>query len=188
MATTNTDTKVITGKVRFSYVHVFEPHAVEAGQEEKYSICILIPKNDKVTLSKIKAAVEAAKTAGAAKWGGKIPANLKMPLRDGDVDRADSEGFPEHYFLNASSKTKPGIVDAQLNPILDSTEVYSGCYGRASINFYAYNTAGNRGIACGLNNVQKLADGDYLGGRSRAEDDFDAVADESNSDMDDLLG
>lgn len=185
MAVKNSDTKVVTGKVRFSYLHVFEPHAIDEGQEPKYSVCLLIPKSDRATLSKIKAAVEAAKQAGASKWGGKIPANLKTPLRDGDEERPDQEEYRDHYFINASSKTKPGVVDAQLNAIIDSTELYSGCYGRASINFYAFNTAGNKGIACGLNNLQKLEDGDYLGGRSRPEDDFDAVEDDYE---DDLLG
>lgn len=171
----NVDTKVVTGKVRFSYVHVFEAHAIDDSQEPKYSVCLLIPKTDTQTLRRIKAAVEAAKTAGASKWGGKIPPNLKTPLRDGDEERGDQEEFRGCYFMNATSRTKPGVVDAQLNPVIDSTELYSGCYGRASINMYAFNTAGNRGIACGLNNIQKLADGDYLGGRSRPEDDFGAV-------------
>lgn len=183
MATKNTDTKVITGKVRFSYVHVFQPHAVDEGQEPKYSVCLIIPKNDKKTLKAIKNAVEAAKEAGKSKWGGKIPPNLKTPLRDGDEERPDQEEFAGAYFLNANSKTKPGVVDANVQPIMDSTEVYSGCYGRASINFYAYNTAGNKGIACGLNNLQKLEDGDYLGGRSRPEDDFEPV--ETDDDEDD---
>lgn len=182
--TKNTDTKVITGKVRLSYVHVFEPSAIDDSQEPKYSTAILIPKTDKETLRKIKAAVEAAKVAGQAKWGGKIPGNLKTPLRDGDEERPDQPEYAGHYFLNASSKTKPGVVDARVQPILDSSEIYSGCYGRVSIIFYAYNTAGNKGIACGLNNVQKLADGDYLGGRSRAEDDFDAVDDFNDADDD----
>lgn len=174
-AVRNTDTKVVTGKVRLSYVYVFEPRAEEDGQEPKYSVCLLIPKSDRQTLTRIKDAVEAAKTAGVSKWGGKVPPNLKMPLRDGDAERPDQPEFAGHYFLNANSKTKPGVVDAKLNPIIDSTEVYSGCYGRASVNFYAFDAKGNRGVACGLNNLQKLADGDYLGGRSRAEDDFDAV-------------
>ncbi|ARW39033.1 hypothetical protein BUN12_2333 [Bacillus amyloliquefaciens] len=184
---TNTNTKVVTGKVRFSYLHAFQPHAIEEGQEPKYSTAILIPKTDKDTLRKIKAAVEAAKEAGKSKWGGKIPANLKTPLRDGDEERPDQEEYAGCYFLNASSKTKPGIVDRNLNHIIDSEELYSGCYGRVSINFYAFNTAGNKGIACGLNNIQKLEDGDYLGGRSRAEDDFDALDDFEN-DGDDFLG
>lgn len=172
-------TKVVTGKVRFSYVHVFKPHAVEPGQEPKYSVCILIPKTDTETIDKIKSAIEAAKLSGIAKWGGKIPSNLKLPLRDGDTER-DADERPEyagHYFLNANSKTKPGVVDANLHEILDSSEFYSGCYGRASITFYAFNTAGNRGIACGLNNLQKLADGEFLGGRSRPEDDFEPLVD-----------
>ncbi|AGR47409.1 hypothetical protein EMERY_79 [Brevibacillus phage Emery] len=184
MTTTNKDTKVVTGKVRFSYAHLFKPTAIDDNQEPKYSVCLLIPKSDKETLRKIKTAVDAAKQAGVGTWGGKIPANLKTPLRDGDEERPDQPEYAGHYFLNANSKQKPGIVDKDCSEILDSTEVYSGCYGRASINFYAFNTAGNKGIACGLNNVQKIADGDFLGGRSRAEDDFDAVED----DEEDFLG
>ncbi|MBU5594892.1 DUF2815 family protein [Amphibacillus sp. MSJ-3] len=185
----NQATKVVTGEVRFSYLHVFEPHAIEEGQQEKYSVSLLIPKKDKATLNKIKKAIEAAKEAGkSTKFGGKIPANLKMPLRDGDVDRPDQEEYAGHYFINANSTNKPGIVDANVDPILDSTELYSGCYGRASVNFYAYSVSGNKGIACGLNNIQKLRDGDTLGGRSRAEDDFDAVEVEGEDEgMDDFL-
>ncbi|MGK9252392.1 DUF2815 family protein [Paenibacillus humicus] len=183
MATTNSDTKVITGKVRLSYTHLFNPTAIEAGQEPKYSTAILIPKSDKETLKKIQAAINAAIEAGKSKFGGKIPANLKKPLRDGDEERPDDEAYQGHYFLNASAKQKPGIIDKYKNEITDSTEVYSGCYARVSLNFYAFNTAGNKGVAAGLNNVQKIAEGDYLGGRSRAEDDFDEFEDE-----DDYLG
>lgn len=185
MAKAQNDTKVVTGKVRFSYVHVFEPFAVNADQEPKYSICLLIPKSDKEILRKIKAAIDVAKQIGLAKWGGKVPPNLKIPLRDGDTDRPDQEEYKGMYFLNASSKQRPGIVDKNLNPILDPTEVYSGCYGRASINFFAYNTAGNKGIGCGLNNIQKLEDGDYLSGRTRPEDDFEVF---DNNGDDDFLG
>lgn len=184
----NQQTKVVTGEVRFSYLHVFEPHAIEPGQDAKYSVSLLIPKSDKKTLRKIKNAVEAAKVAGqASKFSGKIPANLKTPLRDGDTERPDQEEYKGHYFINANSTGKPGLVDADVNPIMDSTELYSGCYGRASVNFYAYNVSGNRGIACGLNNLQKLRDGDTLGGRSRAEDDFDAVEVEDDFEEDDFL-
>ena len=182
MAIKNTDTKVVTGKVRFSYLHVFEPYAMEEGQEKKYSVCLLIPKSDKDTLNRINAAIKAATQAGLSLWGGKIPPNLKLPLRDGDVDREGQDEYKNHYFINASSKTKPGIVDAAINPILDSTEIYSGCYGRASVNFYPFNKAGSKGVACGLNNLQKLADGDYLGGRSKPEDDFE-VEDTTNEDI-----
>lgn len=180
----NTDTKVVTGRVRFSYVNVFQPRAVEEGQEPKYSVSILIPKSDTQTLAKIQRAIEAAKKQGLSLWGGKVPANLKLPLRDGDVDRPEDEAYAGHYFINATSKMKPGIVDANLNEIIDSTEFYSGCYGRASINFYPFNKAGNRGIAAGLNNLQKLADGDFLGGRSRPEDDFEPVGDDTGGLLD----
>lgn len=182
MATTQNTTKVVTGKVRLSYVHVFEPFSNSDDQPEKYSCVILIPKSDKTTLAKIAAAQEAAKEAGKAKtFNGKIPGNLKFTLHDGDED-GDLERNPEyegHMFMSVSSKTKPGIVDRDVNPILDSTEVYSGCYARVSINAFAYNTQGNKGISFGLNHIQKLADGDYLGGRSRAEDDFEPLEGEA---------
>lgn len=170
-----TGTKVTTGKVRFSYVHINEPHAIE-GNEPKYSLSVIIDKNDIPTLTEIKGAVGEAKENGKSKWGGKIPANLKTPLRDGDVERPDDPAYAGCYFLNASSKMKPGVVDASAHPIMDvAGEVYSGCYGRLTLNFYAYNAAGNKGIACGLGNVQKLEDGESLGGFTRAEDDFEAV-------------
>lgn len=179
------DTKVVTGKVRFSYVHVFKPWAGQANQEPKYSVSLIIPKSDKKTVAKINKAVEAAKAAGiSGKWGGKVPANLRLPLRDGDIERPDDEAYKNSYFLSANSTQKPGVVDENLNEIIDPREFPSGCYGRASVNFYAYDVSGNRGIACGLNNLQKLADGELLGGRSRAEDDF---AEEYESDDDDDL-
>lgn len=103
---------------------------------------------------------------------------IKTPLRDGDLERPDDETYANSYFINANSGTAPGIVDADRNPILDRSEMYSGVKGRASINLYAYNVNGNRGIACGLNNLQKISDGTPLGGKSRAEDDFDTEDDE----------
>lgn len=167
-------TKVITGKVRFCYVNVFEPTAMNEGDTPKYNICILIPKNDSTTVEKIKKAVEAAKEAGKAKIAdknGRIPANLKLPLRDGDVERPDDPAFEGMYFINANSMRKPSIVDRDLNPIMSKDEFYAGCYGRASINFYAFNVT-SKGIAAGLNNLQKLADGESLVGGSTAEEDF----------------
>lgn len=166
-------TKVVTGKVRFCYAHVFEPTSV--GDDEtnkKYSVSILIPKDDTKTIEKIKAAIEEAAKAGASKFGGKVPKNLKTPLRDGDEER-DDEVYEGCMFLTANSGTKPGIVDKDLNPILNKDEFYSGCYGRASINFFAYNTNGAKGIACGLQNLQKLEDGERLSGiTSSPEEDF----------------
>ena len=167
-------TKITTGKVRLSFVHVSEPHASLPNQEPKFSTMILIPKSDKATVDKIKAAIEAAKDAGKVQWGGKVPAGIKIPLRDGDAERDDAL-YKSHYFMNASSKLQPGLVDGQLNEILDKSEIYSGIYGKVSINFYPYSVNGNKGIAAGLNNIQKLTDGDPLGGRSRPEADFTAV-------------
>jgi len=177
-------TKVVTGKVRLSYPHLFTPTKINDEGEEKYSACLLIPKSDVETLRKIKAAVEAAKQEGiSSKWKGKLPGNLKTPLRDGDTEREDSPEYAGHYFLNASSKQKPGIVDKNVQQILDQSEIYPGCYVRVSLNFFPFDAKGNRGVGCGLNNVQKFADGEALAGKSRAEDDFDAVQDGSEDDF-----
>ena len=173
----NTSTKVITGKVRFSYANVWAPKSINGG-DEKYSVSLIIPKSDKKTIADIQAAIELAKKEGASKFGGKVPASLKLPLRDGDVDRPDDEAYKGCYFVNANSKDRPGIVDKSVKPILDQAELYSGCYGRASISFYAFNQNGNKGIACGLQNLQKLADGEPLGARSRADEDFTTADDD----------
>ena len=168
-------TKCVTGKVRFSYVNIFKSRSFREGQEAKYSICLLIPEEDEKTVRKIRKAIDEAVQEGiASKWGGKKPKNLRLPLRDGDEERADEAAeYEGMYFMNANSNTKPGIVDKDLNEILDPDEVYSGCWGRASVNFFAYDSNGNRGIGCGLNNIQKLKDGERLGAaRASAEDDF----------------
>ena len=168
----NPATKVVTGKVRFSYLHVWEPAAVEEGSQKKYSVSLIIPKSDTDTVARIKNAIQSALEAGKAKFGGKIPPTLKLPLRDGDIERADDDAYLNSWFLNANSSKQPGIVDQNVQPILRQDDIYSGCYGRASINFFAFNTNGNKGIACGLNNIQKLSDGELLGGRATAEFDF----------------
>jgi hypothetical protein len=171
-------TSVITGKVRFSYAHVFEPQSIEEGGPKKYSVSLIIPKDDTKTINAIKAAIEVAKEVGKIKLGGKIPANLKTPLRDGDTDREDDdEAYNNSYFINANSNNKPGIVDADLNALMDKEEFYSGCYGRADINFYAFAVSGNKGIAAGLNNLQKLEDGERLAGGRSAEEAFGGAED-----------
>ena len=176
-------TKVITGKCRASFVHVFEPQSVN-GSEPKYSISLIIPKSDTETLNNIRAAIEEAKQNGAtSKWGGKIPPNLKMPLRDGDVDRPDDDAYANAYFINANSNEKPGIVDRKRVPITDPLAIYSGCYVRASINFYPFNSNGNKGISAGLANIQFWCDGEPLNGRVRAEDEFDALDAEDEDDF-----
>lgn len=173
----NNPTKVITGPdTRWSFANVWEPKSINGGTP-KYSVSLIIPKSDTRTVEKIKVAIEAAYKEGESKLKGNgrsVPAlsAIKNPLRDGDTERPDDEAYANSYFINANSATAPGIVDANCNPILERSEVYSGVYGRASISFYAFNSNGNKGIACGLNNLQKIRDGEPLGGRTRAEDDF----------------
>lgn len=173
MSTTETRdlTKVVTGKVRLSYFSGWEPTSVEEGGEKKYSTAVLIDKSDKTTLGKIEKIVEHLKAEAKKKWG-KLPIKFKTPLRDGDAEKADDDNYAGKFFLNATSKTKPGIVDKACNEITDKEEVYSGAYARVSMNLYLFDKNGNRGIACGLNNIQKLADGEALAGRSKPEDDF----------------
>ena len=172
-------TKVITGKnTRLSYFHGWEPTSINGGPEI-YSVSVIIPKYDKETVKAINDAIDAAIEEGIAKFGGKKPnkAAIKLPLRDGDTERED-EAYAGHWFINANSKTAPQIVDKAVKPILDRDEVYSGCYARVSLNFYAFNSNGNKGIACGLGNIQKIRDGESLGGRSSATDDFSIEEDD----------
>jgi hypothetical protein len=175
--------KVITGPdTRWSYANVWEAKSIN-GSTPKFSVSLIIPKSDTRTIARIKAAIEAAYREGEAKLKGNgktVPplSAIKTPLRDGDSERPDDPAYANSYFINANSSTAPGIVDADRQPILERSEVYSGVYGRASINFYAFNSNGNRGIACGLNNLQKIRDGEPLGGKSRAEDDFATEIDE----------
>ncbi len=179
-------TKVITGvNTRWSYANVWDAKSINGGTP-KFSVSLIIPKSDTVTVAKIKAAIQAAYEEGQSKLKGNsktVPALsvLKTPLRDGDLERPDDPAYAGSYFINANSAAAPGIVDADRNPILDRSEVYSGVYGRASVNFYAFNSNGNKGIACGLNNLQKIRDGEPLGSRARAEDDF---ADEDDDFLD----
>lgn len=174
----NNPTKVITGvNTRWSYANVWQPKSINGGTP-KYSVSLIIPtKTDTDTVNKVKSAIQAAYDEGESKLKGSgksVPSLsvIKTPLRDGDLERPDDEAYKNAYFINANSSTAPGVVDADRQPIIDTSEVYSGVYGRASINFYAFNSNGNKGIACGLNNLQKIKDGEPLGGKSRAEDDF----------------
>ena len=176
-------TKVITGvNTRWSYANVWDARSINGGAP-KFSVSLIIPKSDTVTVNKIKAAIQAAYEEGEGKLKGNgkfVPAldAIKNPLRDGDKERPGDAAYANSYFINANSATAPGIVDADRSPIMDRSEVYSGVYGRASVNFYAFNSNGNRGIACGLNNLQKIRDGEPLGGKSRAEDDFATESDD----------
>jgi hypothetical protein len=170
-------TNVTTGEVRLSFVNLFTPRANQPGQEPKFSTTILIPKNDMATMQRIQAAINAVIQRGVAgAWAGVKPAQPRMPIHDGDGARPNGEAFgPEckgHWVLTASSKQQQSIVDASMNPIINQAEVYSGMYGRVNINFFAYSNSGNKGIGAGLGPVQKLRDGEALGGRVSAEQAF----------------
>jgi len=188
MAKSTSPTFVVTGKCRLSYAHIWEPSRMSEDDPLKYSACIIIPKSDKTTIQKIQTAVEAAIKDGIqSKWKGKRPANLKLPLRDGDEERSNDPAFKDCCFFNANSKLPPEVVDMSRNPILDKSAVYSGCYCRFSINFYPFNGKQN-GVAAGLGNIQKVSDGEPLAGGTRAEDDFDDdFTDDASGDLDDIL-
>ena len=170
-------TKVVI-PCRISFANIWEPKSIN-GSEEKYSVSCIIPKADKKTLAKIEKAVDAAKQTGKEKkWSGKIPPNLKLPLRDGDIDRPDDEAYANAMFINASSKDAPQIVDRKVDPILDPTDCGSGDYCNVSVNFYAFNANGNRGVAAGLGNIQLVKHGERLAGKASASSDFIEVEDD----------
>lgn len=179
----NNAMKVITGpETRWSYVNVWEPKSINGGTP-KFSVSLLINKKDDRTLSKIKAAIETAYKEGETKLKGSdksVPplSAIKTPLRDGDTERPNDPAYAGCFFINANASSAPGIVDINRNPILTHSEVYSGVYGRASITFYAFNSSGNRGIACGLNNLQKIRDGEPLGSKASAQSDFSTDEDD----------
>ena len=171
---TTSPTKVIV-PCRISFANIWEAKSINGG-EEKYSVSCLIPKEDKATLMKIHKAIEAAKEAAKSKkWGGRIPPNLKLPLRDGDIDRPDDENYAGHMFFNAASKVAPQIVDRKVQPILDPMECGSGDYCNVSVNFYGFAASGNKGVAAGLGNIQKVRDGERLAGKASAASDFEAL-------------
>lgn len=171
-------TKVVTGKVRFSYVQLFEAKATDGGAP-KYSVQLIIPKNDTTTLGKIRAAItEAAENFRKKNGAASLPAKPIDPLHDGDgVKPSSGEPYgPECkgcyvMSISCSETQKPVVVDAFGNPITDPAEVYSGCYGRASVNFYGYNNR-KKGVGAGLLAIQKLHDGEPLGGARGSADDF----------------
>lgn len=168
--------KIITGVCRLSYANIWQAKSINGGTP-KFSTSVLIPKSDTVTIAKVKKAIQAAYEEGEGKLKGNgksapTIASIKTPLRDGDTERPDDEAYAGHWFLNANSNTAPGVVDINRDPIIDTSEIYSGVYARICLSFYAFNSSGNRGIACGLQSVQKVRNGEPLGGKCKAEDDF----------------
>lgn len=168
------ENRVVFGPVRLSYTHLFSKYSPDGDSANgKYMTNVLIPKEEKETIAAIKQAIEAGKKqAIVSKWGGKEPKKLDLPLRDGDVDKEDDDVYAGQYFVNAKCNTRPGIVDKYKAPIVDEDEIYSGVWAIVSVTFYGYDVSGNRGIACGLNNVMKFKDGERLGGRASADTDF----------------
>lgn len=171
------ETAVTTNRARLSYEHLFRPYAHKPNQEPKYSVTILVPKTDVETKRRIDAAIAAATNAGVSKcWSGAKPPVLAIPVYDGDGVRPNGEHFGAEckgcWVFTASSKNAPQVVDLSLNPIINQSEVYSGCYARVNVNFFPYNSNGKRGIGCGLNAVQKLEDGEPLGGGISAAEAF----------------
>lgn len=176
--------KAMTPKFRVSFPALFEASAMDENSKAKYGVTMLFPKD--TDLSKIEAAHDAALQEGITKlWKGKKPKNLRTPFRDGDEeeDYAEKDGYADHIFVRASSLQKPGVIDKDKDKISDPMEVYAGCYARATIVAYAYDVAGNRGVAFGLQNLQKLKDGDAFSGRMQAQDEFDEWEDEDEDDF-----
>jgi len=186
-----TATQITTRKVRFSFCNIFTPRSIDGGPA-KYSVTLLIPKTDKATLGKIKQAIEAAKAVYIQRNAGKkLPASLKHTLHDGDGERPNGGEFGEEckgqYVITVSSKNPPVVVYADKTPLTDPQELFSGCYGRAIINFYVYDTQGNKGVSAGLNGIMKLYDGEPLGGGVVTDADWDDFEDDDDDDLD-LLG
>jgi hypothetical protein len=180
---------MITTLVRFSYLNAFEAKANPSG-DLKFSASILIPKTDVAGIKVIQAAINEAVQKGldGNKFTKAQISGLRLPLRDGDAEFESGTRGAEYkgcFFLNSSSSNKPGVVKAQAGgppvPIFDPEDFYSGCYGRADINFFPYNQAGNRGIGVGLNNLMLTKEGERLDGRQKAEDAFSSFTDEATT-------
>lgn len=187
LAARHNGSQFVSAEVRLSYVYALEPSSYEDDGDKMYSVMVLMSKEDTDQIAVLHEAIDAATEAGKSKWNGKIPTNLATSIRDGDEDPnySDQEAFNGHLFFRAKSKNKPGIIGPDKSPITSSEELYSGCYARVDVNFFAYDYKGSRGIACGLNNIQKVRDGESLGGRSKAEDVFDVVGGTSFDNGDD---
>ena len=183
MANKNIQATKVVIPCRISFANIWEPRSVN-GSEEKYSVSCLIPKSDKTTLAKIHKAIEAAKDAAQSKrWGGKIPANLKLPLHYGDTELADDENYEGMMYFNATSKDAPQIVDRKVQPILNPMECGSGDYCNVSVNFYGFSANGNRGVAAGLQNIQLVKHGERLAGKASAASDFEEIEGEDDSEV-----
>lgn len=189
--------KFVTPELRLSYCHLLEPRKMSENSQAKYGVTVLIPKSDTKLIKLIESKMEEAIAENQDKLKGKKAKALKMPLRDGDDKADENPEYEGHLFMNIASKDKPLIIDTDRNEVINSREIYSGMRGKVSFNFYAFDTDGNKGIACGLNAVQKTNDDEPFGASYRLEDavsDFDGESKPSKSkkkaeeeDDDDLL-
>lgn len=171
-------TKTTLKNVIISYPNLFTPKQIMASGEPKYSTAILIAKNDKENLNKLKAIIEEAKKDPKLSGVKKIA----LPLYDGDEEKPDDKYYAGCFYLNAkaSENHPPKVVDRHVEPIMDQDEIYAGCICNISVTAYAYNFSGHTGVGIGLGNVQKVKDGERMGGGSTsAESDFEDLGDES---------
>ena len=162
--------KAITPEFRVSFPHLFEAYAFKPGDVEKFSMTMLFPKEVDITALK-----ELAQAAVIYKWpdADKRPEVIRSPFRDGN--KKDYDGYKDHIFVTCNSKTQPGIINQKKQEITSDAELYAGCYARATVVAYAYSYLGNSGVSFGLNNIQKLRDGEPFSGKGKAEDDFGVV-------------
>jgi hypothetical protein len=184
--------RVLTPVFRVSFPNVFKAVAFQEGQDPKYSLTMLFPKNmSKEELAKFAAMKNLVEEAVKDKWGDKVPRNLRSPFRDGS--EKDFPGYENVVFCSASSKQKPSVVNEDAEPIMESSDFYPGCYAQAYLTAFAYDTAGNRGVAFGLSTVQKVKNGEPFVSRHDGKDDFAPVAKEESErpsamDVDSLFG
>ena len=166
------DTSGMTPKARIAWPNIFQPRLNDLNGKMEYSCQLLIPKGEEG----LEAMKEAAHAAAVKKWGSKIPAGIRSPFRDGDDEKEEMEDYEGMIFVNMKSNDQPGVVDEDVNPIIEPKELMPGDYVRCTFNAYAYDAKGNKGVAFGLRNVQKVGQGTPLkGARTRAEDDFGPV-------------
>jgi len=169
--------RIMTPAFRVAFPEVFVPGGMDPAKP-KYSITMLFDKTEDI--SELK---RIAQAAAVEKWGDKVPAGIRKPFRDGD--ETAWAGFPGNTFVKAATKFQPGLVDANVQPIIDQTEFYAGCWARATVSAYAYDVSGNKGVAFNLHNIQKLKDDEPFIGVISAEQDFaDAKSSVTASDED----
>ncbi len=175
--------KVVTPIFRVSFPAVFKPEGMD-GSEPKYGVTMLF--DSEADLTELK---QIARAAVKEKWGDKPPANMRTPFRDG-AEKPDLDGYAGCVFVAARSKRRPGVVDENVQPIIDESQFYAGCYARASVTAYTYDKSGNKGVSFSLVNVQKIKDGEPFSSTSNPEDDFGPASESSvdESAMDDRLG